>query len=121
MVVYSYLKEQLINIPDSDVVKQLLCKKYKNLVRFVENFDKAYKDLSKSNLNVFNIEFTKTPEESQEMVKSLMQPTYHVSNDVQHGQFEDISEEAKNKQSTRKGATFIMVSAFILFLFKNNA
>lgn len=116
LVVYAYLKEQLVNIPESKIV-DMLTQRYKNLVNFVERIDKLVNKVGKVHkLRIKELKITSSSQEKQAIVHNFMQPSEYTSTDRQHDQFEDISEDGIKKQWTRRLGTAVMATAFMLHL-----
>lgn len=116
LVVYVYLKEQLVNIPESEVVSMLV-KEFKNLVKFVERMDEAYNSPDiLAQLRISNLVINKEDIDRKSLVNGFMQPTTYYSMDSQHNQFEDVSPEGERRQYIRRGCTTLMAIAFMLHL-----
>ncbi|CAI2372887.1 unnamed protein product [Moneuplotes crassus] len=114
LVVYCYLKEQLVNIPKSEIVG-MLKNKFPNLVKFVKRMEKGLKTPEKaSHLRTQGLGYKKNFKECQATVKDFFQPSEYTSKDSQLTMFEDKSQASK--VNTRKLCVLFMSCAFMLHL-----
>ena len=115
IVVYCYLKHQLVNIHDSKIVK-MLKDDYGRLIDFVNFIDRSISIEDVYNLRISNLEYTKTSESCDVVVRNFIQSSEYNSNVVETDLYEDISQDGIRQRYVQRVYVVLMAVSFMAYL-----